>query len=73
MYSGYHIGGMHLFWWFFWVSVVFWIFFTPYSVPYQRKPKENALDILMKRYAEGQMTTDEYKERKNVLEEIKKK
>jgi putative membrane protein len=60
--------GMHLAWWFIWGSLVFWIFATPYDIPGQKRKSESPLDILRKRYAAGQMTTDDYQERKKVLD-----
>ena len=48
--------------------LLFWIFVIPYDVPGQRKKKDSAWDILQQRYAMGQMTTEEYKERKKILE-----
>jgi len=68
MYYNNYYGGMNLIWWLLWMFLLFWIFVTPYDVPGQRKKKDSALDILQQRYAMGQMTTEEYKERKKILE-----
>ena len=68
MYDGYHFWGMHLTWWFIWALLFFWIFATPYDIPGQRKRKDSPLDILKKRFATGQITTEEYQEKKNILE-----
>jgi len=67
-YDGYHFWGMHVIWWFAWISLLFWIFVTPYDVPGQRKKKDSPLDILRKRLASGQITTEEYQEKKRILE-----
>lgn len=67
-YYGYHFWGMHLVWWFIWLSLLFWIFVTPYDVPGQRRNKNSALDILQKRFASGEITNDEYQEKKKILE-----
>jgi putative membrane protein len=67
-YDGYHFGGMHLFWWFVWIFIIFWVFVTPYDIPGERKPKDSPMDVLKKRYASGEMTTEEYQERKKTLE-----
>jgi len=67
-YDGYHFGGMHLIWWFLWLVFLFWVFATPYDIPGQKKRKDSPLDILQKRYAFGQITTEEYNERKKYLE-----
>lgn len=61
--------GMNAIWWFIWMAMIFWIFATPYDIPGQRKAKDTPLDILQQRYAMGQMTTEEYKDRKRILEE----
>jgi putative membrane protein len=67
-YDGYHFWGMHLIWWFVWVMLLFWIFATPYEIPYQMKKKSSALDILQKRFASGQINKEQYLEHKAILE-----
>jgi putative membrane protein len=72
-YNGYHIGGMHIIWWFIWLSMLFWIFAIPYNIPGQRSQKDTPLDILKKRFASGEITTEEYRDKKLILEnELKK-
>ena len=68
MYNGYNFGGMHFIWWFVWAIMLFWIFATPYSIPGQRSKKDSPLDILQKRFASGSISTEEYKEKKSILE-----
>ena len=60
---------MNLIWWFIWLSFLFWIFATPYDIPGQRKKKDSPLDILRQRFASGQITTEEYNEKKKILED----
>lgn len=67
-YDGYHFVGMHLFWWFIWVMFILWIFATPYHVPFQQKKKDSPFDILKTRFANGQITNEEYNEKKKILE-----
>ena len=67
-YNGYYFWGMHMFWWILWLIMLFWIFATPYSIPGQRTKKDTPLDILQKRFASGEITKEEYKERKEILE-----
>ncbi|MEO5948003.1 MAG: SHOCT domain-containing protein [Chitinophagaceae bacterium] len=67
MYEGYHFWGMHLIWWFIWLVFLIWFFATPYDVPGQRKKKDAPLDILNKRLASGDITNEEYQERKKIL------
>ena len=59
---------MHLIWWFVWIILLLGIFATPYDVSGQRKKKDSPLDILHKRFASGQITTEEYQEKKKILE-----
>jgi len=65
-FSG-HYFGMHLFWWIIWIILLFWIFAIPDDIPGQRKKLNSPLDILKKRYAEGEIDSVEYEERKNML------
>ena len=60
--------GMNLLWWFVWVILLFWLFATPYDVPGQRNKKPTPLYILQQQFALGQITTEEYQEKKRILE-----
>jgi len=57
--------GMHLFWWAFWVMLLA-VFFTV-AVPVRRKTvrelRETPIGILQRRYAAGEITTEEYERR----------
>lgn len=68
MYYTNYYWGMNLVWWFVWGIMIFWIFALPYDIPGQRSRKSSALDILKKRFADGQLTTMEYEEKKRILE-----
>ncbi|WP_238354401.1 SHOCT domain-containing protein [Fulvivirga marina] len=67
MYEG-HFWGMHWIWWILWIILIFWIFATPWSIPGQRKKNDSPLEILKRRYASGEISTEEYQERKQLLE-----
>ena len=67
-YDGFHFFGMHLIWWFVWCSMLFWIFASPYNIPGQDKKKNSAFDILRTRFASGEITKEEYAEKKKILE-----
>ena len=67
-YNGYHVWGMHLVWWLIWGVMLFWIFYTPYDIPGQRNKENSPLDILKRRLASGQIKTEEYQEKKKILE-----
>ena len=68
MYYNGNFGGMNLIWWLVWMIMIFWIFATPYDIPGQRRKKDSPLDILQKRFATGEITTEEYHEKKKILE-----
>ncbi len=63
-----NFGGMNFIWWIIWMIMIFWIFATPYNIPGQRTRKNSPLDILQKRFASGEITNDEYQEKKKILE-----
>jgi len=67
-YDGYHLGGMHVIWWFIWGILLFWIFATPYYVPGQRRRKDAPIDLLKKRLSAGKISTEEYCQIKKVLD-----
>ena len=52
------------------MGLLFWIFFTPYSIPGERRKKESPLDILKRRLATGEITKDEYQEQKKIIEAL---
>jgi putative membrane protein len=64
---GWNFWGMHFFWWFFWVAIVVMLFtpITPISVGRRR---DTPLEILQRRYAAGEISTEEYETRKAKLE-----
>lgn len=67
--TGWWFFGMHFFWWLFWIVLFIALFrmFTPVPKD-QLRSGERALDILRRRYAAGEVSTDEYERRKAVLE-----
>nr|WP_255496260.1 SHOCT domain-containing protein [Mucilaginibacter sp. FT3.2] len=48
--------------------LLFWIFATPYDIPFQRNKKNGPLDILQKRFASGEIGPEDYQERKKIIE-----
>jgi putative membrane protein len=68
MFYNYSYGGMHLIWWIVWIFLLFWIFALPYNIPGQRMRKDSPLDILQRRFAIGEITNEEYQEKKKILE-----
>lgn len=67
MYSNYYYG-MDIIWWIVWLALLFWIFAIPYDIPGQRRRKDTPLDILKKRLAVGEITSEEYLEKKKILQ-----
>jgi putative membrane protein len=61
--------GMHMFWWIFWVVLLFGgvSFFEPVPRSQRRNRKSSALEILQKRYANGELTDVEYENKKMKL------
>ncbi|MES2267536.1 MAG: SHOCT domain-containing protein [Bacteroidota bacterium] len=45
-----------------------WIFAVPYNIPGQRNKKDGPLDVLLKRFAAGEIGKEEYHERKKIIE-----
>ena len=66
-YVGWSFWGMHFFWWLFWIVgiVVFVSLLSP--VPRGRR-RETPLELLQRRYAAGEVSTEEYDECKAKLE-----
>ncbi|TFF37490.1 SHOCT domain-containing protein [Mucilaginibacter psychrotolerans] len=59
--------GMDFIWWCVWIMLLFWIFATPYDIPFQRNKKNNPLDILQRRLASGEIDKADYEERKKII------
>ncbi len=68
IFSGYNFGGMHFIWWIIWMGFIFWIFFTPWNIPGERRNKDAPLDVLQKRFASGEISKEQYLELKELLE-----
>ncbi len=61
--------GMHFIWWFIWIAILLGAFTTYTPIPKAHlRTGERALDILRRRFAAGQLSTEEYERRKVVLE-----
>ncbi len=65
--------GMNLLWWFIWGIMLFWIFALPYDLPGQRRRKDSPLELLQKRFISGEITPEEYRDKKNILENDSRK
>jgi putative membrane protein len=68
MYYGNYFWGMDLIWWIVWIFLLVWIFAIPYDIPGQRRRKDTPLDVLKRRFASGEITKEEYEDRKKIIE-----
>jgi putative membrane protein len=67
---GYYMGGMHTFWWIFWLILVAVLVFAVWS-PQRgsgRSGGESPRDILKRRLAKGEITPEAYEQTKALLE-----
>ena len=67
-YDGYHFIGMHLIWWIFWIFFIFILFGWFDTVPKKHMSKASPHDLLLKRFASGQITKEEYLDHKAMIE-----
>ena len=58
---------MHLIWWIIWVVFCYLIFVGPFKRSFKKSIKESPIDILKRRYANGDITKEEYEEKKKTL------
>lgn len=58
--------GMHIFWWLFWIALVV-VLFLPNTPVSRGRRRETPLEVLQRRYAAGEISTEEYEERKAKL------
>jgi putative membrane protein len=64
----YYLWGMHWFWWVFWVLL--WMIFFSFLMPIRRstyRELQSPLQLLKRRYAAGEITSEEYEERRAKL------
>ncbi len=59
--------GMHFLWWIFWIALIAVFFGWTTPVP-RNKARETPLQILQRRYAAGELSSEEYEERKTRIE-----
>lgn len=66
----YHLIGMHFFWWGFWLVLLtsFFLVATPVRRTTARLFRESPFAILKRRYAAGEITAEEYEERRARIE-----
>jgi len=60
--------GMHAYWWFFWIFL--WLMYFSWFMPMRRttyRMLQTPLQVLQARYAAGEVTSEEYEERRAKL------
>ena len=70
-YDGaYSMAGMHGLWWFFWMALIGVLVFYGWGSPSTRRqrPRETPLDVLKRRLASGEITPEQYEQRKALLD-----
>ena len=68
-YDGMGFFGMHAFWWLFWIVLVVAVFSMAEVTPKSKtRKRETPLELLQRRYAAGEISSEEYTERKTKLE-----
>ena len=68
-HEGWWFFGMHGLWWLFWIMLVvlFFSLLDPIPRGESRRRRASPLEVLQKRYAAGEISTQEYEERKAKL------
>jgi putative membrane protein len=64
----YYFWGMHGYWWFFWILI--WILFFSFMMPVRRTTywqMQSPLQLLQRKYAAGEITSEECEERRTKL------
>jgi putative membrane protein len=67
MFYDHHFIGMHWIWWLIVVGIILLVVFD--IIPYRSKTEleENAMEIIKKRFARGEIEREEFEERKKIL------
>lgn len=68
--------GMHMFWWIFWaIAITVFVLWAIRSAaedrPLDRTHRDDAVDVLRRAYAAGELAEDEYRRRLAVLDETR--
>lgn len=66
-HDGWNFWGMHLLWWLFWVMLIMALF-SPYTPVPRHRRRETPHELLARRYAAGEISSEEYEERKAKLD-----
>ena len=69
MFYDHHFIGMHWLWWIILTGIILLVVFN--VIPYRQKtePEDDAMEILRKRFARGEIEKEEFEERKRIIKE----
>lgn len=67
MFYDHHFIGMHWIWWLIITTIILLMVFDVIPRQSRIEPEENALDILKKRFARGEIEREEFEERKRII------
>lgn len=69
-FDGTHLGGMHFFWWLFWIVafVSFFSVLTPVPRHRAKRLHETPRDTILRRFSEGEIDEQEYERRKTIID-----
>lgn len=69
-HDGYFMGGMHWVWWIFWLALIGFLAFYKWRRPGDRRhgPRETPHEVLKRRLANGEISAQEYEQRKALLD-----
>lgn len=67
-FDGWNFWGMHFLWWLFWIAVVGALVGLLLPASRNRSRRETPLELLQRRYAAGEISSEDYEERKAKLE-----
>lgn len=69
MFHGHHFIGMHWIWWIVLVGLILLVVFN--IIPYRpdTRLKEDAMEILRKRFARGEIEREEFEERMRIIQQ----
>lgn len=67
MFYDHHFIGMHWLWWIILTGIILLVVFN--VIPYRQKtePEDDAMEILRKRFARGEIEKEEFEERKRII------
>jgi len=69
MFYNHHFIGMHWIWWIILIGITLLLVFNVIPYGSSRDLNEDALEVLKKRFARGEIEKEEFEERKRIIKE----